>query len=141
MSDKVLDVVEGDALLEKIGDDHGPEAVRGDEAGQAGVFQTALEHGPDGPWLEKAACGEAAAVDGRERPKERPVGVIRVFDEVEVRADPALEVDPPFLAEAQGAVLSVVAEISEPEPGDGADADARACQGAEDGAIAQPDRP
>ena len=52
MAGQVLDVLHGDALVEEVGDDHGPEAVDPDEGRKAGGPETALEHGAQGPGFD-----------------------------------------------------------------------------------------
>ena len=68
VTDEVLDVVDGDSLFEQVGDDHGPEAVRGDDEWEPGVAEPALEYGAygprsEGPWSKEGRLAAAAAVD------------------------------------------------------------------------------
>ena len=43
---KVLDVLDGHALAEQVGDDHDAEAVRADDLGQPGVLEQPLDQVP-----------------------------------------------------------------------------------------------
>ena len=132
MADEVLNVLGGDALREKIGDDHGAEAVRGDDVGKPGRLEAALEDRADGPGLEGPRLEGVPA--GGERAKEGSVsGVVGDVGGRQVGGEPFVQVvtDGDFafaaalLAEPEGAEAAQIAEVLEPEVGDGADAGAR----------------
>ena len=83
VADEVLNVFGGDALREKIGDDHGPEAVRGDDVRKPGRLEAPLEGRADGPglegtWPEGVPAGGERAKEGSvfwgRRPRRRPPG-------------------------------------------------------------------
>ena len=141
-------VLGGDALREKVGHDHGPEAVGGDDGGKPGRLEAALENGADGPRLEGAWL--EARPSACERTEER--SVLRVIGDagdrqvgrepfVQVVADGDFAFPAALLAEPEGAEIPKVAEILEAESGDGADTGAGVGQGAEEGAVAQAGEP
>ena len=140
MADEVLNVLGGDALREKVGDDHGPEAVRGDDVGKPGRLEAPLEDRADGPGLEGPRLEGVPA--GGERAKEGSVSVIaggrQVGGEpfVQVVTDGDLAFAAALLAEPEGAEAAQIAEVLEPEVGDGADAGAGVGQGAEERPVA-----
>lgn len=67
--DQVLDLLDGDVLVEQGGDDHDAKRVRRQVGGEAGGGEAALEHGPDGV-AGDAPAGEGAAPE-RGAPKGR----------------------------------------------------------------------
>ena len=71
MADEELDVLGGDALREEVGDDHGAEAVGGDDVREPGRLESPLEDRANGPGLEGPRLEGVAP--GGERAKERRV--------------------------------------------------------------------
>ena len=67
--DQVLDLLDGDVLVEQGGDDHDAKRVRRQVGGEAGRGEPAFEHGPDGV-AGDAPAGEGAAPE-RGAPKRR----------------------------------------------------------------------
>ncbi len=90
VSHEVLNVLDGDALGEKVGDDHRPEAVGCDDGREPGVPEPPLEHRPDRPRRHRAI---REALGGELKgPEERPGRVKLSGREEEVSVDPAVQV-------------------------------------------------
>ena len=144
MADEELDVLGGDALGEEVGDDHSPERVGRDDLRKPGAFQAALENGPDGPGLERA--GLEGVPSQRQGPEEG--GLFRVAADaggrqvggepfVQVVADGDFAFPAALLAKPEGPEVAVIAEILEPQRGDGAYTGARVGHSAEQRAVSK----
>ena len=78
MSGEVFHVLHRNALVEKVGDDHGAEAeaVYGDEAGEAGCSNAALEHGAECPGLKGCVAESGGGVAGDDAEQWRVRGLV-----------------------------------------------------------------
>ena len=99
--------------------------------------------------MGRSAKRRVGSSSGRNRGKQGAGGILLVVDEEHIGVDPAVEVgaerdladDPAFLANAEGPMVAVVADIEEAQAGYGADAGSRARQGPDHGAVPEADRP
>ena len=146
MAGEVLHVFQRHVLIEQIGHNRDPEAVRGKQVRQARILEPALEHLPHGvrPVSSRRQL-PALAVGGAEQ--RQLVVLAGDAGGVQVCAQPGIEIVTDrdlahlaaFFAEAQGPLFAEIAQVAQAQPGDGADPRAGVGEHAEHGAIAQAD--
>ena len=124
---KVLHVLHGDALAQEVGDDYHAEAVRAEHLRETRVLAATLEETADGPSADAARAETGRGVEVCRAKEGESLGIVDDPGRVDVLGEALVQVEADgdfpllaaLLAETEGTVLAVVAQILEAELGDG----------------------
>ena len=145
MTGQVLDVLQRHVLAEQIRDHQDPERVRRENLRQAGRLEAAFEHQLHGerrhlPFRQRAAAPLPGAKERRSLRRIREARSFKVGRDsvVQVVTHGDLPRLAPFFRELKRPMGAVVAQVLDPEPGDGPDPGAGVDERPQDRPVLQP---